>query len=168
MLKKTQTISVVVRDNLSGLSEIIRILRVNKIDLMDLHILQYPMKGYNKIMVKVHSNRFDLNDILNELSTCHYVLNASFISDKDTINYELIMFKLETNTLLLNPDLQNLMNKYRVEYMDFSDGHFIVGAFGNREQISGLLGKLIPFGIVEYSRSSVGLLKEDMVLQYSD
>jgi acetolactate synthase-1/3 small subunit len=126
------------------------------------------MKGYNKIMVKVQSNRFDLNDIITELSACHYVLNAGFIAEKETIKYELVMFKLETRVLLLNPDLQNLMNKYQVEYMDFGDGHFIVGAFGNREYISNLLGKLIPYGIVEYSRSSVGLLKDDMVLQYCD
>jgi acetolactate synthase small subunit len=168
MIKKMQTVSVEVRDILSGLSEIIRILRVNKIELMDLNILQYPMRGHNKIMVKVQSNRFDLNDVITELGTCHYVLNAGFIAEKETINYELVMFKLETRVLLLNADLQNLMNKYKVEYMDFGDGHFIVGAFGNREQISTMLGKLIPFGIIEYSRSSVGLLKDDMVLQYCD
>ena len=168
MLKKTYTIAVELRDNLGGLNEIIKILRLNKIELMDLNILQYPMKGCNKIMVKVQTNRYNLNDILNELNTSHYVLNASSISEKETVNYQLVMFKLETRSLLLNPDLQNLMNKYRVDYMDFSEGHFIVAAFGNEERISKLLGSIIPFGIVENSRSSVGLLKKDMVLQYSD
>ncbi|HEX9827460.1 MAG TPA: hypothetical protein VGA80_12755 [Flavobacteriaceae bacterium] len=168
MLKNTHTISVEVSDNLSGIREISRVLMVHKIELMDLNILQYPMKGYSKIMIKVQSNRFYLSDVIVELNHCEGVLNAGFISEKETINYELVMFKLETRTLVLNPDLQNLMNKFKVEYMDFADGHFIVGAFGKREQIGKLLGKMIPFGIVEYSKSSVGLLKEDMVLQYSD
>lgn len=168
MLKKTYTIATEVRDNLNGLSETIRILKVNKIELMDLNILQYPMKGHNKIIVKVQADRFDLNDILNELNTCHYVLKADLVSDKEALKYELVMFKLQTRVLLLNPELQNLMNKFKVEYIDFVDDHFTVGAFGNGKHISNLLDKLIPFGIVEYSRSSVGLLKDDMVLQYCD
>jgi glycine cleavage system regulatory protein len=57
MLKKTHTISVEVSDNLNGIREISRVLMVHKIELLDLNILQYPMKGCSKIMIKVQSKK---------------------------------------------------------------------------------------------------------------
>ena len=167
MIKKEYTISVETKDNLSALREISRVLMVNTVPMIDLNILQYPMGEYSKIMIKVKSNRHYLYDIIMDLNDCECVLKAGFLSEKETINFELVMFKLKTRALLLNPNLQNLMNKFKVEYMDFADDYFIVGSFGNEERISKLLDSLIPFGIVEYSRSAVGILKEDIVLQYS-
>ena len=109
-----------------------------------------------------------MKDIIDHLNTCECILNVSIVSEKDTLNYELVTFKLKTRTLALNPDLQNIINKFNVEYIDFVKDHFIVGYFGNEIQINDILGKLIPYGIVEYSRSTLGLLKEDMALQHSD
>ena len=151
------TITVVVRDALGALNDLCRVFKEHDMHILDLNIGQYQIGTNQQMMLKVHGDAYNLNEVIDYLNKCEYVSNARFLTEDGIINYALVMFRLKAKVLLLDVNLQKALNKLEVEYIDFVDGYFVVMKFGSDAYIDKMTDNLIPFGIIDYTITRVPL-----------
>ena len=91
------------------------------------------------------------------------VVKAYYHTDEDTIYQESCLFKLSSDLLTDNDDIQRIINNSQTRIIHLNKKFFVLERSGNKEEIEELFHTLDQYGIMQFVRSGrIAITKEEM------
>jgi acetolactate synthase-1/3 small subunit len=91
------------------------------------------------------------------------VIKAYYHDDHDTIYQISGLFKIKSELLFEEPQIQNIIKESNARIVTVNTSFFVLEKSGKQEEVVALYNQLNVFGIMQYTRSGrVAITKEEM------
>ena len=113
------------------------------------------------LLVKVTEEQ--IKKIIGQIEKQVEVIKAYYHTDKDTVYQESCMFKLNSDLLMENDEIQTIINNSKSRVININKEFFVLEKSGNKEEIEELYHTLDKHGIMQFVRSGrIAITKDEM------
>ncbi|SHJ91116.1 acetolactate synthase small subunit [Pseudozobellia thermophila] len=172
-MKKQQwfTISVYSENNVGLLNRISGIFLKRHINIESLNVSKSEIDGVSKFTIVVHTTEKWVRNIVGQIEKQIEVIKAFYHTDEETIYQESALFKIASNLLFDERQIQNIIKDNNSQIVTVAREFFVIAKSGRRNEIDDMYEQLKPYGIMQFVRSGrisvskdimqiTGLLKE--------
>jgi acetolactate synthase-1/3 small subunit len=163
MENKTFTISVYSENNVGLLNRISVIFLKRHINILSLNVSESEIENVSRFVIVVNTTEKWVKNIVGQIEKQIEVIKAFYHIDDETIYLESAIFKINSNLLFDERQIQNIIKESHSEMVTVSRDFFVISKTGRRLEIDELHTKLKPFGIMQFVRSGrISVSKEKM------
>ncbi|WP_348797138.1 acetolactate synthase small subunit [Flavobacterium adhaerens] len=163
MENKIFTISVYSENNVGLLNRISVIFLKRHINILSLNVSESEIEGVSRFIVVVKTTEKWVQNIVGQIEKQIEVIKAFYHVDEETIFLESAIFKIASNLLFDERQIQNIIKESHSEIVTVSRDFFVISKTGKRAEILDLYSKLKPYGIMQFVRSGrISVSKEKM------
>ncbi len=163
MENKTFTISVYSENNVGLLNRISVIFLKRHINILSLNVSESEIENVSRFVIVVNTTEKWVQNIVGQIEKQIEVIKAFYHIDEETIFLESAIFKINSNLLFDERQIQNIIKESHSEIVTVSRDFFVISKSGRRSEIDDLHTKLKPFGIMQFVRSGrISVSKEKM------
>lgn len=163
MENKSFTISVYTENHLGLLYRISGIFLKRHINIESLTVSESEIESVSRFVIVFNTTEDYVKKIVGQIEKQVEVIKAYYHTDEETIYNESALFKIASNLLFDEREIQNLIKESNSEIVTVSREFFVLSKSGRREEIEELYAKLKPFGIMQFVRSGrISVSKEAM------
>ncbi|WGK94120.1 MULTISPECIES: acetolactate synthase small subunit [Flavobacterium] len=163
MENKTFTISVYSENNVGLLNRISVIFLKRHINILSLNVSESEIENVSRFVIVVNTTEKWVQNIVGQIEKQIEVIKAFYHIDEETIFLESAIFKINSNLLFDERQIQNIIKESHSEMVTVSRDFFVISKSGRRSEIDELHAKLKPFGIMQFVRSGrISVSKEKM------
>jgi acetolactate synthase I/III small subunit len=163
MENKTFTISVYSENNVGLLNRISVIFLKRHINILSLNVSESEIENVSRFVIVVDTTEKWVKNIVGQIEKQIEVIKAFYHIDEETIFLESAIFKINSNLLFDERQIQNIIKESHSEIVTVSRDFFVISKTGRRSEIDELHAKLKPFGIMQFVRSGrISVSKEKM------
>ena len=165
MGKKNQwfTISVYSENNVGLLNRISGIFLKRHINIESLNVSKSEIEHVSKFTIVVNTTEDWTRKIVGQIEKQIEVIKAFYHTDEETIYQESALFKIASNLLFDERQIQNIIKESNSQIVTVSRDYFVLAKTGRRHEIDEMHDKLEPFGIMQFVRSGrIAVSKEIM------
>ncbi len=160
---KTFTISVYTENNIGLLNRISAIFQRRQINIESLNISVSEIEGVSRFTIVINMTEVRIMKIIGQIEKQVEVIKAYYHTDEETIYQESAMFKIKSNLLFEEPQIQNIIKESNAKIVTVNKAFFVLEKSGRRQEIEMLHRELSAFGIMQFTRSGrVSVTKEPM------
>ena len=160
---KTFTISIYTENNIGLLNRISAIFQRRHINIESLTTSQSEIDGVNRFVIVVNMTETNAGKIVKQIEKQVETIRAYYHTDEETIFTESCMFKIKSNLLFEEPQIQNLIKESNARIVTVNKEFFVLEKSGRRSEIEALRKDLNVFGIMQFVRSGrIAVTKEEM------
>ncbi|WP_278035661.1 acetolactate synthase small subunit [Flavobacterium nitratireducens] len=160
---KTFTISVYTENNVGLLNRISVIFLKRHINILSLNVSESEIENVSRFVIVVDTTEKWVRNIVGQIEKQIEVIKAFYHVDEETIFLESALFKIASNLLFDERQIQNIIKESHAEIVTVSRDFFVISKFGRRPEIEEMYAKLKPFGIMQFVRSGrISVSKEKM------
>lgn len=160
---KTLTISIYTENNIGLLNRISAIFQRRTINIESLTTSQSEIEGVNRFVIVVNITEARAKKIIGQFEKQVEVIRAYYHTDEETIYQESCMFKIKSNLLFEEPQIQNIIKESNARIVTVNKDFFVLEKSGRRNEIESLRRDLNIFGIMQFVRSGrIAVTKEEM------
>lgn len=160
---KTFTISVYTENNVGLLNRISVIFLKRHINILSLNVSESEIENVSRFVIVVDTTEKWVRNIVGQIEKQIEVIKAFYHVDEETIFLESALFKIASNLLFYERQIQNIIKESHAEIVTVSRDFFVISKFGRRPEIEEMYAKLKPFGIMQFVRSGrISVSKEKM------
>jgi len=160
---KTLTISIYTENNIGLLNRISAIFQRRTINIESLTTSQSEIEGVNRFVIVVNITEAQAKKIIGQFEKQVEVIRAYYHTDEETIYQESCMFKIKSNLLFEEPQIQNIIKESNARIVTVNKDFFVLEKSGRRNEIESLRRDLNIFGIMQFVRSGrIAVTKEEM------
>ncbi len=160
---KTFTISVYTENNVGLLNRISVIFLKRHINILSLNVSESEIENVSRFVIVVDTTEKWVRNIVGQIEKQIEVIKAFYHVDEETIFLESALFKIASNLLFDERQIQNIIKESHAEIVTVSRDFFVISKFGRRPEIEEMYSKLKPFGIMQFVRSGrISVSKEKM------
>lgn len=161
--RKTYTVSIYTENSIGILNRITAIFQRRKINIESLNTSKSEVKSVSRTTLLVKVTEEQIKKILGQLEKQIAVIKAFYHTDEETVYQESCMFKLSTNLLVNNDDIQTIINSSKSRVININKDFFVLEKSGSKEEIEELYHTLDKHGIMQFVRSGrIAITKEEM------
>ncbi len=161
MENKTFTISVYSENNVGLLNRISGIFLKRHINILSLNVSESEIENVSRFIIVVKTTEKWVQNIVGQIEKQIEVIKAFYHVDEETIFLESAIFKINSNLLFDERQIQNIIKESHSEIVTVSKDFFVISISGKHSEIVELYDKLKPFGIMQFSRSGrISISKE--------
>ena len=161
--KNLYTISVYTENNIGLLNRISAIFQRRHINIESLNISPSEIEGVAKFTIVVKMTKENVKKIIGQIEKQVEVIKAYFHSEEETIYQVSGLFKIKSELLFEEPQIQNIIKESHARIVTVNTAFFVLEKSGRKEEIVALYNKLSFFGIMQYTRSGhISITKEEM------
>lgn len=163
-MEKNKNYTVLIyAENRRVLNRVLGCFQRRQIDIESINMSQSEINGVYKITLVACLSEVLLNKIIGQLDKQIDIIKAYYHSDDNTIYQETCLFKLNTELLVLNNDVQTIINKSLTKVINVSHNFFVLEKTGSKEEIEALYKVLNKQGIMQFVRSGrIAISKQEM------
>lgn len=159
---KNYTVSIYA-ENRRVLNRILGCFQRRQIDIDSINVSKSEIDGVYRITVLVKLKEELLKKIIGQLDKQIEIIKAYYHSDENTIYQETCLFKLHSDLLMVNNDVQAIINKSLSRVINISKDFFVLEKSGSKEEIEALYQALNKQGIMQFVRSGrIAISKQEM------
>ncbi|MFY7669731.1 acetolactate synthase small subunit [Tenacibaculum sp. MEBiC06402] len=161
--KQTYTVSIYTENNIGVLNRISAIFQRRHINLESVNVSKSEIKSVSRITLLVRVTEDQIKKILGQLEKQIEVIKAYYHTDEDTIYQESCLFKLSTDLLTQNDEIQWVINGSKSRVININKDFFVLEKSGTKEEVEELYHLLDKHGIMQFVRSGrIAITKEEM------
>ncbi|MDG3582141.1 acetolactate synthase small subunit [Galbibacter pacificus] len=160
---KTFTISVYSENNVGLLNRISGIFLKRHINIESLNVSKSEIENVSKFTIVVNTTEDWTRKIVGQVEKQIEVIKAYYHTDEETIFLETGLFKIASNLLFDERQIQNIIKDNHSDIVTVSPDFFVISKSGRREEIEEMYEQLKPYGIMQFVRSGrVSVSKSEM------
>ena len=157
------TISIYTENNIGLLNRISAIFQRRHINIESLTTSQSEIEGVNRFVIVVNMTEANTNKIVKQIEKQVETIRAYYHTDEETIYQESCMFKIKSDLLFNEPQIQNIIKECNARIVTVNKAFFVLEKSGRRNEIESLRRDLNVFGIMQFVRSGrIAVTKEEM------
>ena len=160
---KSFTISIYTENNIGLLNRISAIFQRRHINIESLTTSQSEIEGVNRFVIVVNISEAQAKKIIGQFQKQIEVIRAYYHTEDETIYQESGMFKIKSDLLFEEPQIQNIIKESNSRIVTVNKEFFVLEKSGRRNEIESLRRDLNVFGIMQFVRSGrIAVTKEEM------
>jgi acetolactate synthase-1/3 small subunit len=157
------TISVYTENNIGLLNRISAIFQRRHVNIESLNTSPSEIEGVSKFTIVVRMTEVNIKKIIGQIEKQVEVIKAYYHNDEDTIYQISGLFKIKSELLFEEPQIQNIIKESYARIVTVNTKFFVLEKSGRKEELVDLHQKLSVFGIMQYTRSGrIAVTKEEM------
>ncbi len=163
MKKQWFTISVYSEKNVGLLNRISGIFLKRHINIESLNVSKSEIDQVSKFTIVVHTTEDWVRNIVGQIEKQIDVIKAFLHTDDETIYQESALFKIDSNLLFDERQIQNIIKESNSQIVTVARDFFVLAKSGRRNEIDEMYEQLKPFGIKQFVRSGrIAVSKSEM------
>lgn len=147
------TISVYSENHVGLLNRISDIFLKRHINIESLNVSKSEIEGVSKFTIVVFTSETWTRKIVAQIEKQIEVIKAYYHTDEETIFQETALFKIASNLLFDERQIQNIIKESNAQIVTVSREFFVLAKSGRRPEIDEMHDKLLPYGIMQFVRS---------------
>lgn len=160
---KSFTISIYTENNIGLLNRISAIFQRRHINIESLTTSQSEIDGVNRFVIVVNITETNAIKIVKQIEKQVETIRAYYHTDDETIFTESCMFKIKSDLLFDEPQIQNIIKESDSNIVTVNKEFFVLEKSGRRNEIESLRRDLNVFGIMQFVRSGrIAVTKDEM------
>jgi len=145
------------------LNRISAIFQRRHINIESLTTSQSEIDGVNRFVLVVNMTETNTNKIVKQIEKQVETIRAYYHTEEETIFTESCMFKIKSDLLFNEPQIQNIIKESYARIVTVNKEFFVLEKSGKRNEIESLRRDLNVFGIMQFVRSGrIAVTKEQM------
>ncbi|CAM1362740.1 Acetolactate synthase, small subunit [Tenacibaculum sediminilitoris] len=161
--KNTYTISIYTENNIGLLNRISAIFQRRHINIESINSSSSEIKSVSRITLLVKITEEQMKKIIGQIEKQVEVIKAFYHTDEETVYQESCLFKLSTNLLTDNDEIQTIINQSKSRVINVNKNFFVLEKSGSKEEVEELYHILDKHGIKQFVRSGrIAITKEEM------
>ena len=161
--KQLFTISVYTENNIGLLNRISAIFQRRHINIESLNTSPSEIEGVSKFTIVVNMADYNIKKIIGQIEKQVEVIKAYYHKDEDTIYQESCIFKMQSDLLFEERQIQNIIKDSNARIVTVNKSFFVIEKSGRKEEVDLIYKELKPFGILQFTRSGrVSVSKQPM------
>ena len=160
---KSFTISIYTENHIGLLNRISAIFQRRHINIESLTTSQSEIEGVNRFVIVVNMTETNTVKIVKQIEKQVETIRAYYHEEEDTIFTESCMFKIKSDLLFNEPQIQNIIKDSNARIVTVNKEFFVLEKSGRRKEIDNLYDRLNEYGILQFVRSgAVSITKQPM------
>ncbi|RNC89941.1 MAG: acetolactate synthase small subunit [Allomuricauda sp.] len=147
------TISVYSENSVGLLNRISGIFLKRHINIESLNVSKSEIEEVSKFTIVVYTTQDWVRKIVQQIEKQIEVIKAFYHTDDETIYQESALFKIASNLLFDERQIQNIIKESHAQIVTVARDFFVLAKTGRRFEIDEMYEKLEPFGILQFVRS---------------
>ncbi|MEN8666999.1 MAG: acetolactate synthase small subunit [Flavobacteriaceae bacterium] len=147
------TISVYSENNVGLLNRISGIFLKRHINIESLNVSKSEIDNVSKFTIVVFTTSKWVQNIIGQIEKQIEVIKVFSHTDEETIYQESALFKVASNLLFDERQIQNIIKDSNAQIVTVSREFFVISKSGRRSEVDALYEELKPFGIMQFVRS---------------
>jgi len=161
--KKLYTVSIYTENNIGLLNRISAIFQRRHINIESLNTSVSEIEGVSKFTILVRMSEEQIKKIIGQIEKQVEVIKAYYHSEEDTIYQESCLFKIKSDLLFDERQIQNIIKESNARIVTVNKAFFVLEKSGRTQEIELLYRELSIFGIMQFTRSGrIAVSKEEM------
>ena len=163
MEKTWFTISVYSENNVGLLNRISGIFLKRHINIEGLNVSKSEIDGVSKFTIVIYTTLEWTRRIVSQIEKQVEVIKAFYHTDDEIIYQESALFKIASNLLFDERQIQNIIKESNAQIVTVSRDYFVLAKTGRRHEIDEMHDELEPYGIMQFVRSGrIAVTKAEM------
>jgi len=163
MEKEWFTISVYSENSVGLLNRISGIFLKRHINIESLNVSKSEIDDVSKFTIVVYTTVKWVHNIVGQIEKQIEVIKAYYHKDEETIYQESVLFKIASNLLFDERQIQNIIKEYNSQIVTVARDFFVIAKSGRRSEVDEMHEALKPYGIMQFVRSGrIAVTKEEM------
>lgn len=160
---KSFTISVYTENNLGLMNRLSSIFLKRHINLESITASLSEIKDVFRFVFVINLTEDRVRKLVGQIDKQVEVIKAFYHTDDETIYQESVLFKIATNLLFDDRQIQNIIKNSNANIVTVAHDYFVIEKTGRRHETEELYDQLAPFGIMQFVRSGrISVTKEAM------
>ena len=161
--KQLYTVSIYTENNIGLLNRISAIFQRRHINIESLNTSSSEIEGVSRFTIVVYMTEVDMKKIIGQIEKQVEVIKAYFHTDDETIHQQSCMFKVRSELLFEERQIQNIIKDSNSRIVTVNKDFFVIEKSGKKEEIDLLHKELSVFGIMQFTRSGrISVTKDEM------
>ena len=161
--RKQYTISVYTENNIGLLNRISAIFQRRHINIESMNISISEIEAVSRFTILVNMTEVNVRKIIGQIEKQIEVIKAFYHTDEETIYLESCMFKIKSELLFEERQIQNIIKESDARIVTVNRDFFVLEKSGRRHEIEMLHRELSAFGIMQFVRSGrIAVTKDEM------
>ncbi|MDB2462825.1 acetolactate synthase small subunit [Algibacter sp.] len=157
------TISVYTENNIGLLNRISAIFQRRHINIESLTTSQSEIDGVNRFVIVVNICEDTACKLVKQIEKQVEAIKAYYHTEDETIFTESCMFKIKSDLLFNEPQIQNIIKESYARIVTVNKEFFVLEKTGRRKEIEAIREALNVFGIMQFVRSGrIAVTKDEM------
>ena len=149
----TYTISIYSEDNVGLLNRISAIFLKRHINIESLTTSPSEITDVFRFVIVVNVTEAHVKKLVQQIEKQVDVIKAFYHTDEETIFQETALYKVKTNFLFEERQIQNFIKQSHANIVTVSPELFVIEKTGFRHETEQLREQLAPFGLLQFVRS---------------
>lgn len=160
---KLYTVSIYTENNIGLLNRISAIFQRRHLNLESINISASEIENVSKWTIVLNLNEERMKKIIGQIEKQIDVIKAYYHTEEETIYQESCMFKLKSNLLFDEREIQNIIKESNARIVTVNREFFVIEKSGRKEELELLHRELSVFGIMQFTRSGrIAVTKDEM------
>ena len=151
--KQTYTISIYTENNVGLLNRISSIFQRRNLNIESVNVSKSEIKSVSRFTLLVKLTEEQVKKIVGQIERQVDVIKAYYHKDNETIYQESCLFKLNTDLLTDNDEIQKIINDSKSQVININKDFFVLEKSGSKEELEELYHTLDKHGIMQFVRS---------------
>ena len=161
--RKQYTISVYTENNIGLLNRISAIFQRRHLNIESMNISVSEIEAVSRFTILVNMTEVNVRKIIGQIEKQIEVIKAFYHTDEETIYLESCMFKIKSELLFEERQIQNIIKESDARIVTVNRDFFVLEKSGRRHEIEMLHRELSAFGIMQFVRSGrIAVTKDEM------
>ena len=157
------TVSVYTENNIGLLNRISAIFQRRHINIESINSSVSEIEGVSRFTILVNVSEVQIKKIIGQIEKQIEVIKAYYHKDEDTIYQESCLFKIKSDLLFEERQIQNIIKESNARIVTVNKEFFVLEKSGRREEVELLHRELSAFGIMQFTRSGrIAVTKDEM------
>jgi acetolactate synthase-1/3 small subunit len=162
-LNKQFTISIYSENNIGLLNRISAIFQRRHINIDSMNISESEIESVSRFTIVVKMSESNVKKIIRQIEKQIEVIKAFYHTDNETIHLETCMFKIKSDLLFEERQIQNIIKDSDARIVTVNREFFVLEKSGRRHEIEMLHRELKVFGVMQFVRSGrIAVTKDEM------
>lgn len=159
----TYTVSVYTENNVGILNRLSAIFLRRKINIDSFISSESEIDKVYRFIIVVKTTEQDIKRVVGQIEKQIDVIKAYYHTDEETIFMECAIFKIKSDLLFEERQIQNVIKESNATIITVSREFFVLAKTGRRQEIEDLYKKIAVYGIMQFARTGrVSVSKNQM------
>lgn len=160
---KLYTVSIYTENNIGLLNRISAIFQRRHLNLDSINISNSEIENVSKWTIVLQLSEERMKKIIGQIEKQIDVIKAYYHTEEETIYQESCLFKLRSNLLFDERQIQNIIKDSNARIVTVNREFFVIEKSGRKEELELLHRELSVFGIMQFTRSGrIAVTKDEM------
>jgi acetolactate synthase-1/3 small subunit len=168
-MKQEYTITAFSENHIGLLNRITIIFTRRKVNIESLTVGESSIHGIHKFTIVVNEEQEKVEKVVKNIEKQVEVLKAFYHPDDEVIHQEIALYKVPTEELLTNTNLEKTIRKHNARILEVTKEYTVIEKTGHKAETSHLFEELSQYGVKQFTRSgriAITKLNRELLTDY--